>query len=139
MDTLNPLLEFLIRFEASYRRLSDLRSALSESVNMGRPNEFEVEIVKLLSGAGGRFESKMNGFYSRTLISIFRDGLSGDPVMERLKELQTDLERQTELDIQAHVERLPMMMLLPLLLLQLPAFLLLLLGPITSQFLEGMK
>lgn len=139
MDTLNPLLEFINRFETSYRKLSDLRSALTESIDLKRPNDFEVELVRLLGGARRAQDSKTLGFYSRTLLSIFRDGLSGDSVLERLQELQRDLERQTEIDIQAHIERLPMIMLVPLLLLQLPAFLLLLLGPLVNRFLEGMQ
>lgn len=146
MEGMSPLLRFVYQLEAGFRRFQDLRAAVLDALEHRADEEspFRSELLRFV----GRVESRedVRGLiertaspYRRALYLIILDGFNGQPVFERLSELKADLEDQAELDIESHIDRLPLLMLAPLLLLQFPAFLILLLGPIASHFLEALK
>lgn len=146
MDCMSPLLHLVYQLDSSFRRFQDLRAALLHALEATGDN-FESLRPEVLHFVG-RLESRedVRGLieqsespYRRALYLIILDGFNGQPVFERLTELKGDLEEQAEHDIESHIDRLPLLMLAPLLLLQFPAFLILLLGPIASHFLEALK
>lgn len=71
--------------------------------------------------------------YRQALVSILAAGLSGESVFERLIELENEMYQASLNEIEEKLRVLPIKMLVPLLLLQFPAFLLLLFGPILQQ------
>lgn len=75
---------------------------------------------------------------SEVLILIL-DGLADQAIESRLSQLIQEVEFQSELDIANHLERLPTLMLVPILLFQFPAFLILLLGPILKIVLKELN
>ncbi|MBK7889502.1 MAG: hypothetical protein IPJ84_01220 [Bdellovibrionales bacterium] len=146
MDGMSPLLRFVYQVDSGFRRFQDFRTALLYALEQ-RADDVGALRAELLRFVG-RLESRedVRGLieqtgspYRRALYLIILDGFNGQPVFERLSELKADLEDQAELDIESHIDRLPLLMLAPLLLLQFPAFLILLLGPIASHFLEALK
>ena len=84
-------------------------------------------------------DERCQTLFREDLFSILAAGVQGQAILTRLKELRTEIEAQLELDMKAHVESLPMKMLIPLLLCMFPAFLVLLLGPITRNLLEALR
>ncbi len=72
--------------------------------------------------------------YRRILLELVAAGLSGMSIQNQLKEVQIEIERGMDLEIKRHIDLLPLKMMVPLLLFQFPAFLILLFGPILSQF-----
>ena len=77
--------------------------------------------------------------YRRILLELIAAGLSGMSIQAQLKEVQIEIERGMELEIKKHIDLLPLKMMVPLLLFQFPAFLILLFGPILSQFLKELS
>lgn len=77
--------------------------------------------------------------YRESLFIILSDGILGNAILPRMRELRTEIEAQLELDLKAHVDSLPLKMLVPLLLFMFPSFLILLLGPITRNFVEALR
>lgn len=87
---------------------------------------------------GKKFEKKL-GFYRTTLLEILDRGLNGDPIMEYLKDLEKEIMEVCKEDMEKHLEKLPYICLVPLMLFQFPAFLLLLIGPLVLNLLNILK
>lgn len=73
--------------------------------------------------------------YRKHLMDVLSRGLKGEPVLENLIELEKDLRLVAEQDLDQHLQKLPFLSLIPLMLLELPAFVLLLLGPLVLDLL----
>ena len=87
---------------------------------------------------GQKFEKPMS-VSRKNLIDILDRGLKGEPVAERLKEFETEIMEICKEDLEKHLERLPYICLMPLMLFQFPAFLLLLAGPLILNLLEALQ
>ncbi len=72
------------------------------------------------------------------LMNVLSRGLKGEPIHTYLLQLEEELREACEEDLETHIATLPVKMLFPLLLLQFPAFLLLLLGPLMMQILNSL-
>ena len=69
------------------------------------------------------------GVYARALWDLVDRGLAGEPISSALLALHDEVARAARAELELHVATLPFKMLIPLLLFQFPAHLLLLLGP----------
>lgn len=67
--------------------------------------------------------------YRRALWELVERGCAGQPVLEPLRGLEDEIERAAGAELDQHLSVLPFKVLLPLLLFQFPAHLILLLGP----------
>lgn len=76
--------------------------------------------------------------YRKILLFFIMSGLSGQAILMNLRHLETELKMVGVREIDEHVARLPILLLLPLVFFQLPALLLLIFGPILIQILEGL-
>jgi hypothetical protein len=75
-------------------------------------------------------------FARRQVLEVLEQGLRGETIYSQLCSLQEELMQATELEIDEFVVKLPLKSLIPLLFLQFPAFLLLLIGPFLTEFLS---
>ena len=69
---------------------------------------------------------------SITLRDLLVRGQSGEPILESLRELQLELIQQLEFEIDRQSALLPLKALIPLLLFQFPALLIMALGPLLA-------
>lgn len=159
MVDLNPVLRCLMQVEEGLSRGEAVRDILLSWIDRrngdltyqpessSEDRKLEAEILHLLrqTESDGRDLQGAVHFSSETPVlrqAFFNTllfGIQGHSVLSRLQELRAEIEQQLELDMKTHVEALPLKMLVPLLLFMFPAFLILLLGPITSNFLEALK
>ena len=72
----------------------------------------------------------MPNLYRRALFQLFILGLEGRPIYSHLCEMEKELLELSYSQMELTLAKLPFRLLLPLLLLQFPAFLILLLGPL---------
>lgn len=82
---------------------------------------------------------KEESIYRRTLLEIIETGLKGHPIYQRLNELEIELIQACEDELQKHIDLLPFQILIPLLLFQFPAFLLLILGPLMTSLVQELS
>lgn len=73
--------------------------------------------------------------FRRSLFDLLDISVKGLSILTPLKELEKEMKFVTEQNIEQHLGILPFKLLIPLLLFQFPAFMLLLLGPLLSQLL----
>lgn len=143
----NAVEKCVLFLEEGLARGESVRDALlvwyqTESKTSADPT-FNREILRFLrqtemSEANLR-EERYQTLFREDLFSILAAGVQGHAILTRLRELRTEIDAQLELDMKAHVESLPLKMLVPLLLCMFPAFLVLLLGPITRNLLEALR
>lgn len=72
--------------------------------------------------------------YRRALWDLIERGSAGQPVLEPLGALEEEIEAAAQAELDLHLATLPFKVMLPLLLLQFPAHLILLLGPMLREF-----
>jgi hypothetical protein len=75
----------------------------------------------------------------RALFLLIVRGCHGEPVGSAIEALISEMRQTSETQIEEHIQALPLKMMLPILLLQFPAFLILLLGPMFLEFVGRMK
>lgn len=83
--------------------------------------------------------ARMKSPHRRALCELAMRSLAGHPIQARLEELRAEIELACDLEIRRHVDLLPLRAMLPLLLLEFPAFLLLLFGPLLSRLLAELS
>jgi len=82
------------------------------------------------------FLNSLESQYRQTLLEVVEGGLNGQPILKLITELETEIMQATKDELDADLKLLPLKLLLPLLLFQFPAFLLLLFGPLLSTILK---
>jgi hypothetical protein len=75
--------------------------------------------------------------YQKSLLICFEAGLQGQPLQEQLVQLTDEVELASSLEVDEFLSRLPFKAMLPVFLFQLPAFLLLIFGPVFIHLGEG--
>lgn len=66
----------------------------------------------------------------KAFLNLLERGLSGQPTLEHLSALESEVEDAAESELELFLAALPFKVLLPLLIFQFPAYLILLLGPL---------
>lgn len=84
------------------------------------------------------FTQSIGSFHRRILLQILERGLRGEPVYNTLLQLENELVEACQDELSDKIARLPFILLIPLLLFQFPAFLMLLFGPLLQNFFHSL-
>ena len=77
--------------------------------------------------------------FRKYLIEILKRGLRGEPILEALGEYERDLVEICKEDLEKHLQKLPFISLIPLLLFEFPALLIILIGPLLLNLLSALQ
>lgn len=139
MEDITPTLILLWDVKRAIERGQSIRVGVQNFIERTQKNQFK-EQVKLwwLSQTGAQvvFDSSQMSVARKHLLEILEHGLRGLSILETLKSYEQELIFRCEDEIQKHIARLPMILMIPLMGLIFPAMILLLLGPLlkTIQF-----
>ncbi len=140
MEDLAPPMTCLLELQSAQDNGESVRSGFSKYIGQSKDEFGELSRKFLFAWDKGQNWSRLiheeKSSYRRILLELVASGLSGQSIQIHLKEVQIEIERAMELEIKRHIDLLPIKMLLPLLIFQFPAFLLLLFGPILNQLLK---
>lgn len=143
MEGLNPPLELLITVKRSLERGHSVKNGLSEFIKeSSSPWVLEVSQWMSLLQQGLSADTVLRQQISnhrRILLKTLERGLKGESIYQTLNNLEEEIVLACEVSLAQSLGRLPFLLLMPLLLLQMPAFLLLLLGPLLSEFLTALS
>ena len=113
---------------------SYIQSALED------PFSKELGLWLFAEETGGIFNTKnLKSVYRKHLMDILKRGLKGEPVLEILEEYEKDLVEICKEDLDRHLQKLPFIALIPLLLFEFPALLILLIGPLLLNLLSALQ
>ena len=89
---------------------------------------------------GGTFNlQNLKSLYRKHLMDILKRGLKGEPILEILEEYEKDLVEICKEDLEKHLQKLPFISLVPLLLFEFPALLIILIGPLFLNLLSALQ
>ncbi len=81
-----------------------------------------------------RFNKKDLSISRKHLLEILEIGLKGQAILETLKNYEHELIQCCDDEIQSHLARLPLLLMIPLMGLIFPALMILLIGPLLKSF-----
>jgi hypothetical protein len=91
------------------------------------------------NGSYAKFRQKTLSVHRDILYQTILSALRGEPVHKKLIELEKEISAACDENIEQFIASLPVKSMLPVLLFQFPAFLLLVLGPLLAQFLKEIQ
>ncbi len=142
MESMNPALLLLLTVKRHLERSQSVKIGITEYLRT-EETLFRDDVATWFNlwQQGLETESvlkKQSSIYRNILLQTLERGLKGEPIYNFLVELEIEIIKACEHSLSQSLGRLPFILLVPLLLFQLPAFLILLFGPILSRFLEAM-
>lgn len=142
MESMNPALLLLLTVKRHLERSQSVKIGITEYLRT-EETLFRDDVATWFNlwQQGLETESvlkKQTSIYRNILLQTLERGLKGEPIYNFLVELEIEIIKACEHSLSQSLGRLPFILLVPLLLFQLPAFLILLFGPILSRFLEAM-
>ena len=100
----------------------------------------ELGVWLLAQSAGKNYQNKIfNSFYRKRLLEILNQGLKGFAILPALSDLEEDLIFISNENLDQHIQKLPLISLIPLMLFEFPAFFLLLAGPLLLNLLKALQ
>lgn len=83
---------------------------------------------------GGEFQKSLS-LYRKSIFDLLDLSKTGVSIIDPLKSMEKEMVQICENDLQKHLDKLPFQLMIPMLFLQFPAVLLLVIGPLLLQFL----
>lgn len=142
MSDLAPSLSFLLELRYAIENGISVRDFMKDYCH-NRGDALSIGARRWLydfeRGVVDRQKMYVANLYQESCLDLIAAGLEGRPILPLVKELEEEVWLACQADMEKHVSMLPIKSLLPVMFLQVPAFLLLLFGPILSQFLGEMS
>lgn len=142
MDHIAPPLLLVAHVKRSIEVGSSLRSGVFAFIHRSR-SDFSKDVSKWISLRDQGLESslvleKQRSQYRRSVLELLERGLRGESIYGYLCQLEQEIMEACEDEISRKLSKLPFLLLGPLLLMQFPAFLLLLFGPLLENFFHSL-
>lgn len=139
MDFIAPPLKTVLFLRMQIGNGVSVHGALREYL-ISENDSFRSELLtwyqKKQSDPGILYDSPR--FFRKQVVQTIERGLRGEPVDRIFQELESEMLEISREDMEAHMDRLPSLMLIPLMVFQLPGFLLILLGPVFARLFESL-
>lgn len=145
MEGLSPTLKCLIEMQSALQNGETVRVGLKRYLANPTPKDRFAKQVRAFLFAweqGQEWQTTVRyvpEIQRRTLLEVAACGLAGQSILPHLESLREELMAASHHEIEAHLEMLPLKMLVPLLLFQFPAFLVLLFGPLLRHLIEELN
>jgi len=144
VEGIAPPLKMVLQLRLDIENGQSVRKALNRFLIQSPVNEFKNFLefwiaVREKNGVKGLRAHPGWTSWRQVVLEVIERGLEGTPILEELKQLELDLIETSENQIEHELRALPIVSLIPVLLLQFPAYLLLLLGPWIKQLLENLQ
>lgn len=141
MEDISPTLVFLWEIKRALEKGLSIHSGVEGYIQRNRQTKFanqvhiwwSAQLNKPASPLNKAVEQKKDLTMTRKyLFDILELGLKGQSILETLKMYEKELIQSCEDEIQSHIARLPLILMVPLMGLIFPALMILLIGPLLS-------
>lgn len=142
MENIAPPLALLLRVKRSLEKGQPVRQGVLNYIRQGG-DEFAGVVTQWLGLIHQGKETRdlvqsIPSLHRRVLLQILERGLCGEPVYNTLLQLENEFVEACQDELSDRIARLPFILLIPLLLFQFPAFLMLLFGPLLQNFFHSL-
>ena len=132
-----PSISFLRNIKGTIEKGSSVQVALIEATETEK-TDFSAKVslwwTYHTNGLASPYPFKTH--YQKSFIEILDSGLEGAPIYEHLCLLENEMTLEFDRQWKLYLESLPMKLAVPLLLFFFPAYVILLFGPLLTQFLN---
>jgi len=149
MEDISPTLIFLWEIKRALEKGLSIHSGIERYIQRNRTAKFAFQVENWWSAQTNKSNSYANTKSSvlnkdqlrqknditmtrKYLFEILELGLKGQAILETLKVYEKELIQSCEDEIQSHIARLPLILMIPLMGLIFPALMILLIGPLLS-------
>ena len=143
VDGLAPTLEFLLSVQTCLSNGERVQVGMTAYAETARGDLADAVRMALVATRNGNSPAaairSLASPYRRAALNLAVRSLDGQSIQKPLAELLKETKEACELEIRAFVAVLPFRALIPLLLLQLPALLLVLLGPLIGNLVRSLQ
>lgn len=142
MEGVAPPLALLLKVRRAVEKGESVRSGVLSYVKNSQ-DDFVPIVAQWLALLQQGQETKeclnrVSSNYRRILLQVLERGLRGEAIYNVLLQLEIELVEACQEEITNKVARLPFLLLIPLLVFQFPAFLMLLFGPLLQNFFHSL-
>lgn len=142
MEGVAPPLELLMRVKRSVEKGQSVKQGIFHYIKHS-DGEFALAVTHWLGllqqGQDPQsYLQTVSSLYRRTLLQVLERGLRGEPIHAVLLRMEEEMVEACQEELANRIAQLPFLMLIPLLLFQFPAFLLLLFGPLVQNFFHSL-
>lgn len=142
MEHIAPPLQLILHVKRGIETGMSVRSGVLAYIQAEHSN-FSKDVSKWISLTDQGLPSiqilqKQTSQYRRSLLELLERGLNGESIYVYLCQLELEIIEACQDEISRKLSKLPFLLLGPLLLLQFPAFLLLLFGPLLENFFHSL-
>ncbi len=142
MEDIAPPLALLLRVKRSLEKGQPVRQGVLNYIRH-YGDEFSSLVTQWLGLIHQGKETReliqsIPSFQRRVLLQVLERGLRGEPVYNTLLQLENELVEACQDELSSRIARLPFILVIPLLLFQFPAFLMLLFGPLLQNFFHSL-
>jgi len=143
MEGIAPPLKCILELKLMIQNGASVEKSITNYCR-GNKDEFSLQLSEWIflkrRGLSTKFlTDKIKSHFRVSLMNVLWLGHGGVPILKTLQLLEQEVIMACELEIDLYVKKLPFKLLLPLLFLQFPAFLLLLLGPLLLSLINGIN
>ncbi|MFP5518449.1 MAG: hypothetical protein ACLGGX_00975 [Bdellovibrionia bacterium] len=141
MEAIAPIMEMIWQVRFGLEEGVSIRASLTRLAS----DDVEAKDITLFLSVFSQgmpltdFYADLKSPQRQLFFKLMEKGLRGDSILKPLKELELETQKYCEEHVEWCLSVLPFKMLLPLFFLQLPAFLLVLFGPILFNLLHSIR
>jgi hypothetical protein len=138
MENISPSIVLLLSLKQALERGLSIRTGIERFISSSE-GEFRDQILNWYQTRekGVPFEWPTVSIYRKSLVDLMERGLRGEAVFNQLCSIEPEMIAACEEEITKWANHLPIKLLIPLLLFQFPAFLILLFGPLLKSLLAS--
>jgi len=142
MDSLAPplraLLSIKLKIQSGISTRKSIREYVKETLDCSFAQDLSLWLFQMESENSEVDPQAFTRPFRKMLVEVLAQGLEGEQILKSLEILEAEMIEASHRDMDNQLQKLPFILMVPLLLLQLPAFLLLIFGPLLSKLLEGL-
>lgn len=142
MENLSPTLTLLLDVRAALENGTSVRTGINHFLKRSRDPFAKTVSIWLLKQDQGQEQGALISTLHpcrRALLVILEKGLRGTPILNHLIDLEIEVVRSCENEMDEQVQKLPIKLMIPVLFFMFPAYLILLLGPVLLKILRELN
>ncbi len=139
MDSLAPplraLLNIKLKIQSGISTRESIREYVKEALDCSFAQDLSLWLFQIESESDEMTSKPFTHPFRKMLVEVLAQGLEGDQILKSLEILEAEMIEASHRDLDNQLQKLPFIVMIPLLFLQLPAFLLIIFGPLLSKLL----
>jgi hypothetical protein len=144
MENLSPSLTCLLHVRWEMENGSSFRDSLRSYLRVAGITAFDLTlrtwmVRKSHNQTTEDLYKSLSSPFRCAMLLLFERGWEGEPILDSVQELELEIRDACQSELDHFVASLPFRTMLPLLLLQFPAYMVLLLGPMFTELLRSMQ